>query len=348
MGKASLARLCLLTVVVVLLVVPTATADVTIEQKGKMNGMAGLIAADIETKTMIKGDMQCVDSKVEMKGGLFGGMMGGEPLETSTITRLDKELVWEIQHPDKKYTEMTLAEKRQQMEEGESEGGPWGQMGPQGDDEKGKIKWSDPKWTVEQTGETDKIAGHDCEQSIVTMEMEGEDTETGDTVTMVLTMDLFLAKDIPGLSEYEAFGHKYAEAMGMEDWTQTDMAAGMLAAMTQYGINEEQLAEETEKLEGYPLRMKMKLNGEGSSFAGMGGGGMTAEDQKNLDEAKKALKSFGGLFGGGDDKEADSEDAEMSDSDALMEVELEVQNISTKSISDDHFTPPAKYKKQGD
>jgi hypothetical protein len=164
-------------------------------------------------------------------------------------------------------------------------------------------------------------------------------------VEMTLTMDMYLAKDLPGISEYEAFGRKYAEAMGMDEWTQTDMAAGMLAAMTQYGLEQEEVADEMKKLEGYPLRMKMKLKGEGSTFGAMGGSNMTAEDKKNLDEAKKALKSLGGLFGGGGDDEEEGEEVEMSDSDALMEVELEVKKISTKSISDDAFTPPAKYKK---
>ena len=176
--------------------------------------------------------------------------------------------------------------------------------------------------------------------------------ETGETINFKIVMDMMLSEDVPGQEESQAFAKSYLEATGMGNMAEDISGASMLQAMSQYGIDTEGFRNEAEKLKGYPLRTVMKMYADG--LGGMGAmGGMSVEDQKNMDEAqaemKKAMSKLGGMFGrkkkDKDKEEEPEEDAAPSDG-SMMTMTMEVTEISTRSISADRFEVPKKYKRK--
>lgn len=323
------------------------SADVTVKQTATTSGLGGLLNMEIKTETMIKGEMQCVNTETEMMGGLLGMFGGGEPAKTSTVTRLDKGVVWEITHEKKSYTEMPISAMKDMMDQfgGAGMSGMSENEESMADDE--DIEMSPPKFSVEKTGKKEKIAGYNCEQSILTMEMEGVNTETGEKFKIFLTMDMMLATDVPGYEEYQAFSAKYAEALGMGDGLDPASIQSMMMGMRQYGVDPETIAEEAKKLEGFPMRTVMKMTGEGDQFAAMQGPSADSAMAAAKEEMNKAMGMLGGLFGKKKKKEEPKEEPAAASSDgALFTVTTEVTGISTKSIKSDRFEVPKKYKKK--
>lgn len=325
------------------------SADVTVKQTATTSGLGGLLNVEIKTETMIKDEMQCVNTETEMKGGILGMFAGGEAAKTSTVTRLDKGVVWEITHEKKTYTEMPISAMKEMIEQFGG-AGMSGMSGMSEDEESmaddEDIEMSPPKFSVEKTGKKEKIAGYNCEQSILTMEMEGTNTETGEKFTIFLTMDMMLAKDVPGYEEYQAFSVKYAEAVGMGDGLDPASIESMMMGMRQYGVDPETLAEEAKKLKGFPMRTVMKMTGDGPQFDAMKSSGADSSLAAAKEEMNKAMGMLGGLFGKKKKKEEPKEEPVAASDGALFTVTTEVTKISTKSIKSDRFEVPKKYKKK--
>lgn len=350
---------CLIALLCLAAAGPAAHADVTIKQTVSSKGLGGFLNSDMTVETMISGDKQCENSEVMMNNKLmamFGA--GDEPIQTSTITRLDKDLVWDVMHAQQTYSEDKLSLKKARMEQykdmfgdEEMESEETG-MGTGSDN----IEWGDPTFTVENTGKTETIAGFKCAQSIVTMEVEGIQKDTGETVKLHLIMDLFTAKDVPGLDEMMAFSKKEAAALGEEGPEDISPAYGMMEMLNEFGVESEDLVQEAEKIEGYPFRMSVEMRGEGGQFDD-NPSGMSEEDQAKMEEALEAMKSLGDMFGAEDtDEEEDAEESEeapeadteamAAESDGILfKVTTEVTAFSTDAIKAASFEPPSAYKK---
>ncbi|HUU45529.1 MAG TPA: hypothetical protein VM118_07310 [Acidobacteriota bacterium] len=309
----------------------SAHADVTIVQTSTSSGMGGFLDSETQTETMIKGDRQCVNTEMKSKlMGMFGG--GSKPVQTTTITCIDKGVVWDVMHDSKSYTETPITRMRDMM-------GGYAGMGDEGDEQglgNDDVKMSPPKFSVETTGKKETIAGYACEQRILHMEMEGEKVETGEKVKLFATVDVMLAKDVPGFEEQKAFNAKYAKAAGLDE-----MSESMFGALTEFGVDPDLVAEETGKLEGFPMRVTMTMRGEGDLMTPSRGEGEEPQDART----QEMLKKMGGLFGGGAEK---AEGGETAATDALFSMTTEVTKISTGAISDDRFEPPAGYDKISD
>ena len=332
-----------------------ARADVTIKQTVSSRGLGGFMDTDMKIETMISGDKQCENSEVMMNNKLmamFGA--GSEPINTSTITRLDKDLVWEVMHADKMYSEEKLSVKKARMEQyqaatGDEEADSDESGMGMGSDE---VEWGEPTFSVENTGKTETIAGYKCDQSIVKMDVEGKQKDTGEPVMLHLTMDLFMAKDVPGLDEMMAFSKKEATALGEDAPEDMSPAYGMLEMLSEFGVKSEDVIKEAEKIEGYPFRMTVEMRGEGGQFD-ENPSGMSAEDQAKMEEAMEAMKNLGEMFGASDSEEADESEEPAEESEAmaaesdgtLFKVTTEVTGLSTDAIKAGSFEPPSTYKK---
>ncbi len=326
----------------------TAQADVTIKQKTTSEGLGGFLNSEMTIETMISGDKECENAEVKMDNKLMAMFGATEPIQTSTITRLDKDLIWELMHQQEQYTEEKLSDKKARMERFKE---AFGGEDMENSDASGisgneDVDWGPPKFSVDNTGKSETIAGHKCDQSIVAMEMEGTHKETGEKVKLHLTMDLFLAKDVTGLDEMKAFGAKKAQAMGEEKPEDESPAFGMMEMLQEFGVDSDELVEKAKALEGYPFRMTIEMTGEGAQFDRPSG--MSEEDEAKMEEAMEAMKSLGGLFGADDsdeaDETADSTATEVADG-PLFKVTTEVMEYSTGSVAPAAFDLPANYKK---
>jgi len=316
-----------------------AHADVTIKQSAETSGLGGILDSKSTTVTYLQGDKKCDETETRMTGKLMKLMGGGKPVKTASIIRLDKGVIWNIDHKSKTYTEMPLQSFEEAMQ---------GLQGSAGEDQSGmdtgqpdfdtsRVTMLPPKIDYKLTGKTEVIAGHSCEQGILTMETEGVDKETGDKFKLITVIDAMLAKDVTGMEEYNLFNQHMAEKMGMgADAASTQ---SMLSAMGAYGIDPKKLAEEAGKMEGFPMVQIMTLRGEGSQFA-------EPEEEKPAEEGEAesgdngmAAKALSGLFGKKDKKEEPKEK-----DDAIIRVTMRVTEISTDGVNAERFDTPANYK----
>jgi hypothetical protein len=289
---------------------------------------------------------------------MFGG---GKPIKTTTITRLDKELIWNVNHKDKKYTEMTFAEMRQMMDSlgAMMSGGadPMAQQKPTIDTS--EITFSEPKFEISKTGVKETISGYECEQTIMTMTTEGTNRKTGEKMTLDVKMDLMLAQNVPGSAEVTAFGVKMAKAMGVE----MDKGAGqsMAKMLAMYGIDSERLAEEAKKLEGFAMKTVMSFSMGGDAMEQAQADAEKAQEEQEAEEEQAskdeespsdasgmAAKALGGLFGK-KDKDADKDEAKDEKATdapvgAMFWMTSTVTGLESGAVSAESFEVPSNYK----
>jgi len=345
--------------------VATARADVTIKRHSTFKGLGGMMNTDVTSVESIAGDKSANESETRMTNKVVKFLAGGKAQKTTSVIRLDKGLLWDINHQEKSYTEMTLAEMRAMMDS-------LGQMfgaGMQGGEQKPaidttKMTFSPPTFDIKKTGQTAVIAGQSCNESILTMTTKGTDKKSGDTMRMVVTMEMMLAQNVPGAAEQEQFGRKMAEALGVSmDRGAAQSMAGMLKA---YGIDPKTLAAEAEKMKGFAMRTVMRFRMESAAQtqattqtppSGQAQSGETAGTQEKETPAggkETAVKALGGLFGKKNkDKDKKAEASKTQESkpaaapdNSMLSLTTEVTEISVGAVTADRFELPAGYKKQ--
>lgn len=317
------------------LLAPAAHADVTIKQTATMSGMGGFLNMETQTVTYIQGDKKCDETETKMTNGMMKFMGGGKPIKTTSVIDLDKGVVMEVDHQSKTVTEMPLDKIGEMASQ---------YMGQSGDKNKGmmggsqfdtsKVTMSPPKIDYQVTGKTDEIDGHHCEEGVLTIVIEGVDKESGEKFTMTTVVDAWLAQDIEGMDEYNAFNKKLVDKLGFE-WDASG-SQSMLSALGAYGFDRKTLGEETAKMKGFPLKQTITLSGEGGQFDAMN----AAQGQEGAAAAQQALKN---LFGGGKKDNDEAKDESEADG-GLMTMDTHVTDVSTGAIKGDPFTVPAKYK----
>ncbi len=323
----------IVTVVVGILVfVTTASADVTVKQKLTTTMLGGMMSSEGTTTTYISGDKQKIDSKMKTMMSMFSG----PETKTASIMRLDKDLVWNLDHRSKSYTEMTFEQMKamtasagDQMQQ--SGGGD--QMPDAGDFEMGK-----PEFSIDKTGKTDKFKGYNCDEIILHMVMHGKNKETGDTGSVVFHDVMWVTKEWKGNDEYLASNKKLIAKMGYGSGSQ-----GWESMLGMMNLDADELESQFSEIDGFPMKQKITMKFTGGLQAESSGD--AAEQQEAMKEAAKAMKGLGGLFGK-KDKGDKSESKGPSDPTALMEIEIEVESLSTKGIKADEFEIPKGYKKR--
>jgi hypothetical protein len=75
----------------------------------------------------------------------------------------------------------------------------------------------DLTWTVTSAspGGTATIAGYAATPTAITVRGKGKHKETGQPIEIALTLELWMAKGVPGAAELRAFDTKYATAVGL-------------------------------------------------------------------------------------------------------------------------------------
>jgi hypothetical protein len=327
-------------------------ADVSIKQTTTTKGLAGILDAEVKSENCIQGDRNCTEAQTRFTSKLMKFATGGKATKTSSIARLDKDLVWEVNHQDKSYTEMTFAQMRAMMDSLKTmmAGGPMGGTPAKTEIDTSEVTYAPPKFDVKKTGLKETIAGYPCEQTILTMTVEGTNKKTGEKFQMLTTMDMMMAQDVPGRDEYEQFGRKMAEKMGLG--MDAASAQSMMSALGAYGIDAKKLAEESAKLKGFPMRQVVTFAGQGKQFAssettqkGENGEKESAEEEKSggNDVAAKALGSLFGKKKSDKKKAGEGKSAEKPD-DAIFKMTTEVTEISTGAVPATRFEVPAGYK----
>ena len=230
-----------------------ARADVTVQEKTVSSGLGGFGSGSTTTTRVIAGDKGREDELFTYTGKLK--TFAGKPRSTSTITRLDKELVWELDHTKQQYGELTFAQMREAMAKGAAQAQA-GMKHPEPAREAPKV---DFKVDVQRTGKRERINGFDAEQWIITLTAvprEKPQDAAGAPGSYSIKMDQWYSTQVPGQAEVAAYYRRWAEKMGMDPQMRR-MATGMMAM---HGDAMREMAAKMKDMKGMVVRSTMTMN----------------------------------------------------------------------------------------
>jgi hypothetical protein len=260
-----------LAIAVTFLLAAPALADVTIQEKTVSTGLGGFGNGTTTTTRVIAADKGREDEQFTYTGRMK--TFAGKPRSSSTITRLDKELIWDLDHNKKQYGEMTFAEMREAMARGAAEAKA--EMAKSGDAHAQQDVKFEYKVDVQRTGKKDKVNGFDAEQWIITLTASPKDKQTGESAgAFKMKLDGWYSTQVPGQAEVAAYYRRWAEKMGIDPQVRT-MASSLMAA---HGDAVKEIAAKMKDLKGVAVRSTMTMDM---------GLGLTPEQQAELDKARK-------------------------------------------------------------
>jgi hypothetical protein len=305
-------------------------ADVSYKQKTTSSGALGFGGTETQTTVLLKSDKQKMVTQTEFTGKLSKFMAKGST-KSVQITRLDKGLIWDIDLDKKKYTETSFEEMKKMFEEMEK-------AIPEAESLKTeKEAVPEPKVEVSVTGKKKKIGGYPCEQAIIKMTMEGEDEQSGEKQTFIITNEMWLTKDFPAEKEIKEFASKMSQKLGMEQGYEQ----GMLSAFTRFGVDVNQISKEMEKVEGFPILQTITMEAEGEKIeAETESSAEEEEEEDEEDIEEEALKGLAkGLFG-------KKEKEEKEEGNIILSITTEMTEVKTGKVSDSEFELPADLKRE--
>ena len=132
------------------------------------------------------------------------------------------------------------------------------------------------KADVKQTGATRTINGFQTKESVLTIEIEGQNNKSGEKGSMTVVTDMWLAPNLPGYDEVKDFYARMAKKLA---WTpgmggmgaMMGRQAGMMKGMSQ-------LYQEASKLDGVPVLQIVRMSGMAD--------GMSEADMAKMQEAQ--------------------------------------------------------------
>ncbi len=322
----------------------TMRADFTYQETTQMTGGA-LVSMMKMAGPFARGAREPIVSTHIIKGN----RMATISKDHTSVIDLDKETITNIDSDKKTYSVMTFAEMKQAMQEA-----------VQRMQQRRSANSTDPnveakyKVSAKATGQTKTIQGLNAKEMVLTMEMEGSNTKTGESGAMTITTDMWMAS-VPGYDEVKAFHRKMAEKMGYAFGSSMPQM-GMMRPDVSKGF--EQVAKEMAKLDGVPVENVVKMSGTGNGSPDAS----ASADQRPQQQSSAAdspavalgrLAGLGGLGGFGRKKKTEEQTQQQapapqensgSASGSLMETTTQLTNYSSGPVDASKFEVPAGFK----
>ncbi|MFY9397981.1 MAG: hypothetical protein WAR22_06430 [Desulfomonilia bacterium] len=327
-----------------------AWADVTKETFTRSSGFGGSGAFEGTTVTRIQGHKQSETSNIKFTGAFLSKMAGAG--ETTTITRVDKGVVWTLDPKKKSYTEQPIAgfDLDDESEDyGDEEA------------EAPRARVTKNSFSVKKTGASQTINGFTCEEYLMTWLMELQDIETGEKTLNTMETRLWTTPETVAIkkliAEESAFSKALLQKMGMpfSPDEMNQFGIGVFALMA--GAPEDELMKgfssfkkEMGKVKGYPIRTVVSWKVKSDRIKTPGGDDRASSDgmtdgisiPAGAEDGLSSLGSFVSkaakdkLAGGS----APKEDAPFFSS------TTEIKSISIDSVPASVFEVPAGFKKR--
>jgi hypothetical protein len=297
------------------------SADVIIKHKANSD-MAGIMSMEMTGTDSYKSDRHYEETTSKMTGGMVSFMGKGKPTETVIVTRLDKNLYWNIDNEKKVYTETPFDKKKKDIDEMQK-------------DSKDKSNEDEYTWTVDVKviDQRQTINGFDC-KGVVATATGVKKKNPADTLIMV--MENWMAQNVPGTDEVTTFQKNYAKALGVDEmWTKEEMSS----AMKQYGSMFSELATKMQDVGGYPIRTIMTVEAPGGPASGKEGG-------SNDNSMSGMMGKMGKMFGKKQSDQPEKKEETAGGRSKMFSFTNEVLSIEQKPASDSQFEIPAGYKKK--
>lgn len=323
-----------------------AMADVKTETFTRTSLLAGIGSVEITAVNAFQGDAKAEAMTVKMVGGVVGAL-AGKPRKQTEVTRLDKDLIWDIDHGAKAYTERPIKPLTEEELSGvKTETRVSGSAPPS------RHRVTKSEFKVEKTGRTKDVNGFPCTEYLMTWELELEDTVEKARVGQVMTSGMWNTPLTDNLKKAQAveaeFSRKLAKKMGLEVSADQMQNMGLGLLTTTYGVdskeaarNFEKAAKELAKVEGYPIVTEVTWKVKPDSAA-------LARDKAGEEEGEPA-SSGGGLRGMLANKIAKAivKDQPREKSDVVFSSYHEVRSVTTADVPSSEFEVPDGYKKSG-
>lgn len=303
-------------------------ADFSYQQKSKITG--GMLAGVMKVAGVFsKQAREPMESTVAVKGDR---MVERGPTHMEIID-LGNETFTNIDLQKKTYSVMTFDQFRQMMDQMQQS---MKQQKEKGTDLQFKV-------SANNTGATRTIGGQEAKESVIKMEMQGTDQQTGQSGAMVVTTDVWIAPAADGYKEIRNFYRRMAEKL---DWApgsnlfagRADVSKGMAESLKQ-----------VEALDGMPVYEVVSMGGAGGPNGPQG-----ADRQQQQSSSSPSLGSvLGGRFGLGRKKDPPPQQQPADQTagstngvpNGLLEMTVEMSNFSSAPVDDAQFAIPVNFKK---
>lgn len=290
-------------------------------------------------------------SSVSIKGNR---MVRANSMRTE-IVDLDAETITTIDHVKKQYTTMTFEQMRQQINEAMKKAKEQKETETQPSDTDLSFQVK-----VRNTGASKNVGGVDTSESILNMTMDATDKKSGQTGSLAIANDMWLAPEVPGYDEVREFQRNFAAKLGTIFSDSFNPA--MFASQPGAGKAMADMVKEMSKLKGIPvlqvMRMGTTANGDplpAASEAPLPQSDapvMPSAGQVAKDSATSAITSSLGLggFGGFGRKKKAAEPAPANNASAapgpavLVESNTQMGDFSQAAVDAAKFAIPAGYK----
>jgi hypothetical protein len=286
-------------------------------------------------------------------------MVRSNPQRTE-IVDLDKETITTIDHLKKQYTTMTFQQMKQQIDDAVKKAKDQKQTdttaNPSDTDVSFQVK-------VRNTGASKDVEGISASEAILSMSMDATDKKSGQTGSLAITNDMWMAPEVPGYDEVRDFHKRFAEKLGSVFSNSINPA--MLASQPGAGKAMADMVKEMSKLKGIPVQqvMRMGTTADGTPLPAASEAAlpqtrspdMPSAGQVAKDSATSAITSSLGLGGfggfGKKKKAADPQPADPADKAnggqtwaVLVESNTQMTGFSQASVDTSKFDIPVGYK----
>jgi hypothetical protein len=345
-----------------MLAAPALDADVTLEEVVRMEGAGAMSLANmsIHTTTRISGDRSRTDSDMKMQSGVMNMFARGGP--RADIVRLDQDMTYSLDLKKKRYTQMSLADQRAQMQQAMAQAQEAQQSQQQtatGVDES-QCEWSEPRSEKKVTGEQAVFGGFAAQRTMVTASQSCTDKSTGSVCDFALTLDQWLTPSFPAEQETLTYYRAYAEKMGFDTAASKNFLERAQQNFGRYQGLWTEVARQMADVQGYPVKSSFSLAVGGPQCASETTPTATADTTppSTTETVGRAMGgaiggAIGGLFGRKKQEAAAAEAAATTPPPAaapanglmpLMTLSTELVSVSTSPIGADQFEVPAGFK----
>lgn len=330
--------LCIISMGILMLALysPHLAAEVSVQRAIRTGGGA---AAEVHEIDYFKGTMKRTDSKMRFTGRVVGMLI--RPKDHSTIYNVEEDLVMEVNHANKTYSERRISlakEKRSDLEGGEGtvEGVEMEHVG-----EKEVMKVMRSEFSVRETGEKKTINGFHCRRYVLKWIVETENVMTKDRNRKTMTGDFWNTPEegeiLQLMEEENYFNRAYLEKLGLEitPGEMKKFGAKLLRGILSAGGAD--LKKAMEKMKGYPIVSSIRWEadrddeGEGTDEG--------TETEKSLEGGKRIPGRPFKM------KTLEKEEKQGGNLELLFESYTEIEGIDTSPLPDSHFEVPKEYKK---
>jgi hypothetical protein len=311
-------------------------ADVTISSITRIKMPSAMLTSEVRGQSDYRADMKADDDTVKITS-----VISPKPQHIGTITRLDKELMWTINHDQKTYTEGPLKPPQESLKTGvRAQGTP--------DTTKMRIVKSELSVTKLDSNKTINgfpCAGYRAKWTLVTEDSSGH---RNSNVMDMLEWTTPLADTIKQAQAQEmAFNQAYMAKLGLSSQPENGKLMGMqyLAAMGMTGkdfaTRTDSFSNEMAKIQGYPIVTDVKWSMVDSSK-----NAATSQPQPEVQPETHPgpfgmpVPDLGGMIANRIAPSPQGEDANVG-----FSAYNEVRAISVGSVPDSHFEVPTGYTK---